>query len=33
LLPQSFLDDFGITKVAPDEVVLKPSLIAHAVEQ
>jgi IS30 family transposase len=33
LLPQALLDDLGIKRVAPDEVVLKPSLIAHAVVQ
>ncbi len=33
LFPQSLLDELGIARVAPDEVVLKPSLMAHAVEQ
>ena len=33
LFPQSLLDGLGIARVAPDEVVLKPSLTAHAVEQ
>jgi IS30 family transposase len=33
LLPQELLDNLGIVRVAPDEVVLRPSLIAHAVVQ
>jgi IS30 family transposase len=33
LLPQALLDDFGIQRMAPDEVILKPYLIKHAVVQ
>jgi hypothetical protein len=33
LLPQELLDGLGIVRVAPDEVILRPSLIAHAVVQ
>jgi IS30 family transposase len=33
LLPKELLDSLGIVRMAPDEVVLKPSLIAHAVVQ
>jgi IS30 family transposase len=33
LLPQALLDDLGIGRVAPDEVILKPYLIKHAVVQ
>lgn len=31
ILPQQLLDELGIKKIPPDEVVLKPSLLAHAV--
>lgn len=33
LLPKRLLDELGVVRVAPDEVVLKPYLIKHAVEQ
>jgi IS30 family transposase len=33
LLPQTLLDELGISQVAPDDVVLKPYLMAHAVIQ
>jgi IS30 family transposase len=33
LLSQELLDGLGIVRMAPDEVVLKPSLITHAVVQ
>lgn len=33
LVPRKLLDDLGISRIPPDEVVLKPSLMAHAVEQ
>jgi IS30 family transposase len=33
LLPQNLLDELGICRVAPDDVILKPYLIAHAVVQ
>ena len=33
LLPQALLDSLGIEWLAPDDVVLRPSLIAHAVAQ
>lgn len=33
LLPQPLLDELGIERVPADEVVLKPYLMAHAVEQ
>jgi IS30 family transposase len=33
LLPQALLDELGISKVAPDDVVLRPYLMAHAVIQ
>jgi IS30 family transposase len=33
LLPKALLDDLGIERMAPDDVVLKPYLIAHAVVQ
>ena len=32
-LPASLLDSLGIERVPPDDVVLRPTLIAHAVEQ
>jgi IS30 family transposase len=33
LLPKKLLDDLGIEWLAPDNVILKPNLIAHAVVQ
>lgn len=33
LLPQSLLDELGLERVAPDDVVLKPYLMMHAVAQ
>ena len=33
LIPQQLLDELGIERVPADEVVLKPYLMAHAVEQ
>lgn len=33
LVPRKLLDDLGIVRVPPDEVVLKPYLMAHAVDQ
>jgi IS30 family transposase len=33
LLPQDLLDELGLERVAPDDVVLKPYLMAHAVIQ
>lgn len=32
-IPKSVLDELGLERIAPDEVVLKPSLMRHAVEQ
>jgi IS30 family transposase len=32
LLPQTVLDELGLKRVAPDNVILKPYLMAHAVE-
>lgn len=32
LLPKEFLDELGLEKVAPDDVVLKPYLMKHAVK-
>lgn len=32
-LPASLLDSLGVERVPPDDVVLRPSLIAHAVKQ
>lgn len=33
LLPQSLLDELGLERVAPDDVVLRPYLMRHAVAQ
>ncbi len=33
LLPEGLLDALGITAIPIEEVILKPSLLAHAVEQ
>lgn len=33
LLPKTLLDELGYAKVAPDEIVLKPYLMSHAVKQ
>ena len=32
-LPQNLLDELGLSRIAPDEVILRPSLIKHAVVQ
>lgn len=33
VLPEGFLDAFGVERVEPDDVVLRPSLVPHAVKQ
>lgn len=33
ILPQTLLDELGLSRVAPDDVVLKPRLMKHAVTQ
>ena len=33
ILPQTLLDELGLSRVAPDDVVLKPYLMKHAVTQ
>lgn len=33
ILPQALLDELGLSRVAPDDVVLKPSLMKHATTQ
>ena len=33
LLPRGVMDELGLERVEPDDVVLRPALVPHAVEQ